>query len=518
MFHRSPIRIIVAFLTVLSVEGCKEGEEAAATVPDCSLDAACQTVPVSSQQPGTSTGSSTDPGTVADPEGSTSTASSSNTGTSTSTSNSSVTVTSTSPTDDGGPARWRAANVIQLGSGYTQYLDLASAPGHGVAVWVQLDGVYSVWAARYSSTLGWSPAEKVSATGANCQTPAAAINSHGDIVLVWRQEATTDDLFVATYTASGGWTAAALFADNSRPNGAPRVAMNDNRAAVVAWYTADAVRYSIWSRTYTVAGGWGASQMIEANGAYHSYDPDLAMDSNGDTLVVWQKETADGGTGHADIWSNRYTTAGGWGTAAKLESQETYNAYNPVVRMDPSGNALAIWSQGIDASNRRIWAARYTSGTGWAAAAMIENAGSYSDGLDLAVNQNGDAVAAWRGWDQTNYYLKVTPFDASTGWGTTAVVPGSTMAASNMGLPRVAYLDSARSVLNWTLYDGIRVNVNDIGYAVTGGFSTASLREVSAGGNSDFNKLKAIGPDEMLSVWQKSDGISTLQIWGAIYR
>jgi hypothetical protein len=69
---------------------------------------------------------------------------------------------------------------------------------------------------------------------------------------------------------------------------------------------------------------------------------------------VWNQ----GSSGRYNIWSNRYTMAGGWGTAELIESDDLGHGFAPQVTIDQSGNAVAAWMRS-DEVLYNIWANRF---------------------------------------------------------------------------------------------------------------------------------------------------------------
>ena len=59
-----------------------------------------------------------------------------------------------------------------------------------------------------------------------------------------------------------------------------------------------------------------------------------------------------------NIWANRYTAGTGWGTAALIETNNAGSADSPQVAINANGNALAVWRQS-DGTRDNIWANRY---------------------------------------------------------------------------------------------------------------------------------------------------------------
>ena len=61
----------------------------------------------------------------------------------------------------------------------------------------------------------------------------------------------------------------------------------------------------------------------------------------------------------------------GWGLPELIETDDADDADNPQVAIDANGNALAVWYQD-DGMRTNIWSNRYTAGSGWGMAELIE--------------------------------------------------------------------------------------------------------------------------------------------------
>jgi hypothetical protein len=158
------------------------------------------------------------------------------------------------------------------------------------------------------------------------------------------------------------------------------------------WEQDDGTRYNIWSNRYTSGTGWGTAVLIETDNAGRAYPPQVAVDPLGNATAVWYQ--SDGTRNN--IMANRYTSGTGWGTAVLIETDNAGDAYAPQVAVDPLGNAIAVWEQN-DGTRKNIWANRYTSGSGWGTAMIIEtdNAGSAANN-QVAIDPSGNATAVWQ--------------------------------------------------------------------------------------------------------------------------
>ena len=115
-------------------------------------------------------------------------------------------------------------------------------------------------------------------------------------------------------------------------------------------------------------------------------DAELAADPQGNVTVLWLQI----GAGAADVWARRYTAGGGWGAASVLQS----GAHAPSIGVDPSWNAIAVWTRHEETAN--LWAARFTPEDGWGAATRIDTDESGDTFFPrVVVSALGTAVAAW---------------------------------------------------------------------------------------------------------------------------
>ena len=104
----------------------------------------------------------------------------------------------------------------------------------------------------------------------------------------------------------------------------------------------------------TAPKAWGTATLIETENAGRAIFPQIAVDATGHALAVW---TQSDGT-QFNIWANRYTVGTGWGTAQLLETDNTGDALAPQIAVDATGQALAVWEQ-HDGTRDSIWANRY---------------------------------------------------------------------------------------------------------------------------------------------------------------
>jgi len=175
---------------------------------------------------------------------------------------------------------------------------------------------------------------------------------------VWyHHDATRNNIMANRYVSGTGWgTAGLIETDDNGEAINPDIAMDSSGNAIAVWshYNSTTTTYNIMSNRYVAGSGWGTAGLIETDNAGSAYFfPQVAIDDKGNAMAVWQQYD---GT-RDNIWANRYTGAS-WGTAGLIETDDTGAAYYPQVAFDSSGNAIAVW-QHNDGTRYNITANRF---------------------------------------------------------------------------------------------------------------------------------------------------------------
>jgi hypothetical protein len=380
--------------------------------------------------------------------------------------------------------------------------------GNAFAVWEGRDSTRTnAWGNRYALGTGWGTAGLIENNANDAESPDLAVDANGNALSVWQQfDGTRYRVWANRYTPGSGWgTPASIQSGTGDVYGEQWVAMDANGNAIAVWQEADGTRSRIWANRYTVGTGWGIAVQIDTNDTHDAYSPRIAVHSNGDALVVWDQSNG----ALAQIWANRHVAGGGWGTAVQIDTNNIGDALNPTIAMDSSGNAAAVWTQS-DGTRKNIWANRYTAGTGWGTAALIEtnNTGHARD-ADVAFDGNGNAIAVWSQDDGTRFNIWANRHVAGTGWGTAVLI--ETNNAGGAEIPQVALDASGNAIAVWEQDDGTRYSIWANRYAPGTGWGTAAL--IEAGTGDAHNAEVAIDRNgNAMAVWEQSDG-TRYNIW-----
>ena len=222
------------------------------------------------------------------------------------------------------------------------------AGGRGFATWTLRGEAY---ARRFEPTGGWGETTLF--------TPDAgwsfsgwgdlAFDAAGEALLVWPQTQGSigpTRVWSARY-AGGRWSALGAVSTGSGSAVNPHVGIDGSGVGTATWNEPPAgIASARWER-----GAWGAPRLVVS---VPSAGPvRLAVSAGGDAMVTW-RESAENGPSRA--YAVRLA-GGSWGAPAALQASG-HPSDDPMVAIDPCGNAVAIWSE-VEASRKRVWANRF---------------------------------------------------------------------------------------------------------------------------------------------------------------
>lgn len=263
----------------------------------------------------------------------------------------------------------------------------AAGDGSFVVVWMDTalpatasqDGSGAgVYGRRFSASgVAQSPVDfQVNVFEANSQfEPAVAVAQAGQFVVSWTSEYQTDssfglDVWARLYNASGG-AQTGEFRVNTQTNSIQRsssLAVDSSGNFVVVWMSRfqDGSGEGIYGQRFNNAGiRQGTTEFpVNTTTLFDQVDPAVAMDADGDFVVVWASNSQDGsGDG---IYARRYNSSGQAAPEGELPiNQATLgNQILPAVAMDAAGNFVVAWenlSSAGDGSGSSIYARLFNS-------------------------------------------------------------------------------------------------------------------------------------------------------------
>ena len=193
----------------------------------------------------------------------------------------------------------------------------------------------------------------------------------------------------------------------------PALAVDPSGNATLVWQQYDGTRTRIYASRYAGSGPWSLPVRV-SNDTGDARNPEVVVDPRGNVTVVWAQDST--------VYSNRYEADGPWGVAVPLGSGGA-----PRAAVDPSGNVTVAW---VDV-DEGVYATRYLAGGSWGAPESI------SDGLEgnvdgfggphLVVDPSGNVTAIWRQENEASFPgaplrwgLMANHYSAGGAWGAAA--------------------------------------------------------------------------------------------------
>lgn len=172
------------------------------------------------------------------------------------------------------------------------------------------------------------------------------------------------------------------------------------------------------------------------------------------------------------------TRDGTWATAEFIEHDNSYgsDARNSRIGIDANGNAVAIWNQAISGASSSVWASHYTAGSGWSAPIAIETGSGANNmyQLNLAVANNGDAIAIWLNFNgSSKYEIWSNRYVAGTGWGSAEKIGASFDLPGELPID-LAMNDKGDVFVIWRRNNGVNETIYSNHYIVGSGWATAT--------------------------------------------
>ena len=196
------------------------------------------------------------------------------------------------------------------------------------------------------------------------QRAAVAIESNGDFVVVWEseQDGSGRGVFGRRYTSEGAGLGGE-FRINVRTEDhqwAPKVALDADGDFVVVWHggsSQDGSGYGVFGRRYASNGAaiGGEFQVNMYTGGFQSY-PAAAMDTTGRFVVAWQTYYQDG-SGFAIFLQSFDSSGARQGTEIQINSTQQFSQVLPAVALNDAGRFVVAWqSFGQDGSGYGVFA------------------------------------------------------------------------------------------------------------------------------------------------------------------
>ena len=265
-------------------------------------------------------------------------------------------------------------------------------------------------------------------------------------------------------------------------------------------------------------GGWKLPVLI-SNPNLVSADPfDIAYDTQGTALVVWQQWTSLGDR----LWYNRYDPGSGWQIPDPIPDAVPWNGPSINIRVV---SPVQDWFFIFYTQAGHVYSIWYNDDFGWASFTQMENVGggSYSAcSIDVATDHNGKILLSWVESDGAaglaNAYAKVFDIADWSGWGTTTpdvmsesgyvdVLPGVSVAMGNNGFGTASW-DEKPGAGGLYQIEAKRLE--------SGVWSAAQPLNALTGGDARYSDVAMDSSNNAVCVWQQDVG-GVVSVFAAKY-
>jgi hypothetical protein len=403
--------------------------------------------------------------------------------------------------------------------------------GNAIIVWQQYNGAnYQIFKSVYKNGVWIHPSnltDHISSDAYDAHNPQVAMDNNGNAIIVWEQNNGIDSQIFKSEYRGGIWANPVKLADITSPflsgwDLLPHVAMDNNGNAIIVWQQDDGAGWQVFKSEYG-NGVWtnplSLTDHISLDG-YSAGSSQVAMDNNGNAIIVWGQ--SDGTNSQifksecrGGIWTNPSSIA----DHISLNGQE---AYSPQVAMDNNGNAIIVWDQYNGNGDWRIFKSEYREGVWHNPTNLADNIspnGSDADNPQVAMDNNGNAIIVWSSNDGTNYQIFKSECNSGI-WKNPANI---TDKINPDGLyawyPQVAMDNNGNAVIVWRQYDGIAPQIFKSEYRGGAWTNPVDITDhINPNGSSAGSPQVAMDNNgSAIIVWQQSDGAND-QVFKSEYR
>lgn len=269
----------------------------------------------------------------------------------------------------------------------------------------------------------WDGAVRLGQSGDDADSPRVAVSASGDAMVVWHEAYATgggttyNTVWARRYRgADATWVAVSALQGASDSTDMPQVVIDKNGNAMTVWHQWDLPSGErVAARRFHASlspAGWQDIKVVGVSGGSASAtEISVGGDDDGNVLAVWRETVTSGAAKIRASYYDQTPTPPAtpqWATAVSLltPGPTTPAALGPVVKMSPSGKAIALWAEhgstNWELKMRRFGPPAAGGDPAWDASVVtvrdsgIPNAtANVSCELDVAVDDSGGGWAVW---------------------------------------------------------------------------------------------------------------------------
>lgn len=255
--------------------------------------------------------------------------------------------------------------------------------------------------------------------------------------------------------------------------------------------------------------GWDEPVLAESYDVSSVSDAECATDGKGNFMAVWIQFEAPG----SSVCAATYKAGQGWLDSEYIEYADG-EVSTPKVAMNEAGNAVAAWAQMNESTFKRdVWSNRYVKGVGWLGPERVEDNSSAEDRIvEVAMDSAGNAMAVWTRYEAA-IDVMASRHEVGVGWAEPVVLDSSELADSSF--PSVAVDGNDDFTVVWSQWEMAQPSIWAKRYDATGGWEDAESLSMSG---VFAQPLVVVGDGgDALCTWQHMDGTGFYEVWCCVY-
>jgi hypothetical protein len=243
--------------------------------------------------------------------------------------------------------------AVPLGDGVNPWIAVDPS-GNGLAIWMRPDDGepfrFSLWSSHYVAGGSWSAAVAIETDDAGPATRVrAAMDDAGNAIAVWHEyDGTRSSVWANRYVAGTGWGTAEKLETVDGHAGDPEVDVDPAGNAIAVWEQSDGTRLNVVARRFEPATGWGAATVLNG-GDVGGFSPVVAMDAAGEAIAVWPQFDAT-----RNLWASRFVPGSGWDTPVRIDAASSGDSLFTQIAMNADGDAVVVWERSVGPSHSGV--------------------------------------------------------------------------------------------------------------------------------------------------------------------
>jgi microcompartment protein CcmK/EutM len=331
------------------------------------------------------------------------------------------------------------------------------------------------------------------------ETPQIAMDSFGNAISVWKKSEMSRYIIQAKYynkTSSSWDSLATTLSDITKTAFYPQIAMDSLGNGIAVWVLNNGTHNVIQARHFTKGVGWTPTTYTISEDMKNSTTPQIAMDSLGNGIAIWSGIVYGLNT---IIQTNRYNkNNSSWDTFVTFISDGLYNSTFPQIAMDSVGNAMAVWDLNNGTTTVIQSSYYYKDTLSWTGYTLSSD--TYNSLTpQISMNLSGNAIAVWKltntgvGRIQARYFLK------GIGWSSdTETLSDIT---KNSLIPQVAIDSLGNSIVIWEQFNGLHLIIQASYYnKLNNNWALTTLSDTSK--SSDSPQIEMDRSGNAIAVWK----------------